>query len=81
MVSGALGYSVLVRARMRRSVLVGNLYYPSGAVGCVSRNYADKKWRIVDQGSKYATLEEFPSYPSRDAAALAERELAIKQLT
>ena len=26
---------------------VDNIRYPSGAVGCVSRNYRDRKWRIV----------------------------------
>lgn len=26
---------------------VTNAVYPSGAVGCVSNNYPDKKWRIV----------------------------------
>lgn len=53
---------------------VDNVRYPGGAVGCVSRNYADRKWRIVcddrpDAHEKY-------TYPSRDAAARAERELA-----
>jgi hypothetical protein len=24
-----------------------NVRYPNGAVGCVSRNYPDRKWRIV----------------------------------
>ena len=53
---------------------VDNVRYPGGAVGCVSRNYADRKWRIVcddrpDAHEKY-------TYPNRDAAARAERELA-----
>jgi hypothetical protein len=26
---------------------VDNVRYPSGACGCVSNNYPDKKWRIV----------------------------------
>ncbi len=26
---------------------VNNVCYPSGAIGCVSNNYTDKKWRIV----------------------------------
>ena len=26
---------------------VDNVRYPSGAVGCVSNNYPDRKWRIV----------------------------------
>ena len=49
---------------------VTNVRYPSGAVGCVSRNYPDGKWRIVcDPRSRDYT------YPFRDAAASAEREL------
>jgi hypothetical protein len=53
---------------------VSNVIYPSGAVGCVSRNYEDKKWRIVcdprpDAHEKY-------TYPSRDAAARDEYRLA-----
>ncbi len=44
-----------------------------GACGCVSRNYPDKKWRIVcdprpDAYEKY-------TYKSRDEAARAERAL------
>lgn len=51
---------------------VTNVRYPSGAVGCVSRNYPDRKWRIVcrDHGQ---------TYPSRDAAARAERDFAIAE--
>ena len=26
---------------------VGNVRYPNGAVGCVSRNYPDRRWRIA----------------------------------
>jgi hypothetical protein len=44
---------------------VDNVRYPSGAVGCVSNNYADKKWRIAC-GPRDIT------FPSRDAAARAE---------
>lgn len=49
---------------------VTNLERGSGAVGCVSRNYPDKKWRIVcdDRNPQ-------PTYNSRDEAARAEREL------
>lgn len=50
---------------------VDNVRYPSGAVGCVSRNYPDRKWRVVCAGQDDVT------YPSRDAAARAEREQAI----
>lgn len=47
---------------------VTNIAYPSGAVGCVSNNYPDKRWRIVcdAKGQDY-------TYPSRQAAAYAER--------
>lgn len=53
---------------------VSNVQYPSGAVGCVSNNYDDRKWRIV--------CDSRPgdhTYPTRDAAARAERELAQPQ--
>lgn len=49
---------------------VSNLAYPSGACGCVSNNYSDRKWRIA--------CDERPTdytYPTRDAAARAEHEL------
>lgn len=49
---------------------VDNVRYPSGAVGCVSRNYPDRKWRIVCD-----SRDVDHTYPSRDAAARAEREL------
>lgn len=48
---------------------VNNVRYPSGAVGCVSRNYDDKKWRIV-------CGDHETTYPSRDAAARAELDIA-----
>lgn len=54
---------------------VTNVRYRSGAIGCVSKNYEDGKWRIVchpDAGD----LAKAPTFPSRDAAARAERELA-----
>jgi hypothetical protein len=47
---------------------VTNVRYPSGACGCVSRNYPDRKWRIVC-GPHSMT------FPTRTAAAYAEREL------
>lgn len=57
---------------------VDNIRYPSGAVGCVSRNYPDKKWRIVCD-SRHGEH----TYPSREAAARAERFLvkALKEET
>lgn len=51
---------------------VDNVRYPSGAVGCVSNNYEDKRWRIVCE-------ESGTTFPSRDAAARAERVLADYQ--
>jgi len=50
---------------------VDNVRYPSGAVGCVSRNYPDKKWRIVCDPRG----DEAPTFTNRDAAAAAELEL------
>jgi hypothetical protein len=50
---------------------VDNVHYPSGAVGCVSRNYPDRKWRIACDDR-----HPQPTYRSRDEAARAERELA-----
>jgi hypothetical protein len=57
---------------------VTNVVYPSGAVGCVSRNYPDRKWRIVcdNRPGSYPGGPNDHTYPSRDAAAYAERELA-----
>lgn len=54
---------------------VDNLTYPSGAVGCVSRNYADKKWRIVCDPRPF---DEQPTFANRDAAARGERELVAQ---
>jgi hypothetical protein len=52
---------------------VTNVHYPSGACGCVSNNYDDRKWRIV------CGQDHSITYPSRDAAARAEREIAFKE--
>lgn len=49
---------------------VSNISYPSGAIGCVSNNYPDKKWRIVCDPS------ETP-FQTRDAAARAERVVTV----
>jgi hypothetical protein len=60
---------------------VDNVRYPSGAVGCVSRNFADRKWRIACDGREGS----FPggpndhTYPSRDAAARAEKVESLCQ--
>ena len=56
--------------------IVHNVQYPGGACGCVSNNYVDKKWRIVCDSRRKGLNEpgDF-TFPSRDAAARAEREL------
>lgn len=58
---------------------VTNVRYPSGAVGCVTRNYADKKWRIAcdPREGSYPGGPNDHTYPNRDAAARAERELTL----
>jgi hypothetical protein len=47
---------------------VTNLQRKDGGCGCVSRSYPDRQWRIVcdARGMEH-------TYPSRDAAARAER--------
>jgi hypothetical protein len=56
---------------------VNNVRYPSGAIGCVSNKYIDKKWRIVcDDRLVEIDGEGDFTYKSRDAAARAEREIA-----
>jgi hypothetical protein len=55
---------------------VKEVRYPSGAVGCVSRNYEDHKWRIVCDPRPF---EERPTFKTRDAAAEAEMQLAIAE--
>jgi hypothetical protein len=52
---------------------VDNVRYPSGAIGCVSRNYDDRKWRIVCDPRPF---EQRPTFRTRDEAALAEWQLA-----
>lgn len=55
---------------------VHNVRYPSGAIGCVSRNYPDKKWRIAcdDRRDELGGAGDF-TFSSRDAAARAELAL------
>jgi hypothetical protein len=55
---------------------VTNVHWPNGAVGCVSRNYADGRWRIVCDPRPFAAA---PTFSTRDEAACAERDL-IAQL-
>ena len=56
---------------------VTNLRYPSGAVGCVSRNYDDRKWRVVCDPRNFTDVEV--AYPTRDAAAAGECALIAQQ--
>ena len=51
---------------------VTNIIYPNGAIGCVSSNYADKKWRIVCDPRPF---DERPTFKSRESAAMAEKKL------
>ena len=55
---------------------VTNVRYPSGAIGCVSNNYEDGKWRIACDPRREGLNEpgDF-TFITRDAAARAEREL------
>ena len=48
---------------------VNNVRYPSGAVGCISKNYPDGKWRIVCHPLPF---DQQPTFKSRDEAARAE---------
>lgn len=50
---------------------VPGVRYASGAIGCVSNNYADGKWRIVCD-----EREPQPTFRTRDEAASAEYDLA-----
>jgi len=49
---------------------VVNVRWPNGGCGCVSRNYPDRKWRIVCD-----TRSDDHVYATRSAAARAERAL------
>lgn len=49
---------------------VGDARYPSGAVGCVSNNYEDRKWRIA------CGRPHDERFPTREAAADAEVAIA-----
>jgi hypothetical protein len=59
---------------------VHNVRYPCGAIGCVSRNYPDRKWRIVcDSRRSELGTEGDITFPNRDAAARAEYALAMQE--
>lgn len=49
---------------------------PSGACGCVSRNYQDRKWRIVCDPRLFG---ERPTFKTRDEAAEAAWHLANEE--
>ena len=49
-----------------------NVRYPSGASGCVSNNYDDRKWRIACDPRPF---EQQPTFHSRHDAAMAEWHL------
>ena len=52
--------------------------YPSGACGCISSNYPDKKWRIVcDNRRGDLNAPGDVTFRSRDEAARAEQVLAL----
>jgi hypothetical protein len=58
---------------------VGGVRYPSGACGCVSSNYPDRKWRIVcDRRRGDLNAPGDVTFRTRDEAALAERLLALE---
>ena len=54
---------------------VHGVRYPSGAIGCVSNNFDDGKWRIVCDPRDVA-----PTFRTREAAAAAEFELAKQEV-
>lgn len=56
---------------------VTNITHPGGASGCVSNNYDDKKWRITCDPRPF---NEQPTFKTRDAAARAERDLALSNM-
>ncbi len=55
---------------------VHNVTHLNGGCGCVSRNYPDKKWRIVcdPRRDELGKQGDF-TFPNRDAAARAELDL------
>lgn len=55
---------------------VVNAVYPSGAVGCVSRNYPDKKWRIACDKRPFETA---PTFKNRTEAAKAEYRITLEE--
>jgi len=57
---------------------VNGVRYASGACGCVSNNYPDKKWRIVCDDRRQGLNEPGDvTFRSREEAARAEQVLAL----
>ena len=57
---------------------VGGVHYPSGACGCVSNNYPDRKWRIACDDCRQAlNAPGDVTFGSRKTAARAEQLLAL----
>lgn len=58
---------------------VSGVRYPSGACGCVSSNYPDRKWRIVcDSRRQDLNASCDVTFRSREEAARAEQVLALQ---
>ena len=58
---------------------ISGIRYPSGACGCVSSNYPDKKWRIVcDDRRQALNAPGDVTFGSRESAARAEQLLALQ---
>lgn len=55
---------------------VDQVRYPSGACGCVTRNYEDGKWRIACDDRPF---DERPTFATREEAARAEYDLAKRE--
>ena len=50
---------------------VDNIRYPAGYTGCVSRNFSDRKWRIINENTFPGSSNDV-TYRTRDEAARAE---------
>ena len=55
---------------------IDNARYPDGAIGCVSSNYPDGKWRVVCDPRGF---ENGPAFETRREAAMAEYELVQQE--
>ena len=63
-------YPIFTYSRWRHGGwYVYGVEYPSGACGCVSNNYADRKWRIACDPRPF---EQQPTFKTREAAARGE---------